>query len=612
MNIYLKGSIDRSSTGHPSWNQRLSYVILLFAILIYLGNTYRYHSERWDDAHISFRFAQHVEDGLGLVWNVGGERVEGYTSLLHILLLAFGIKIGIPPYLGSLIIGVASVLATFGMLVMIVKRQLGSVHPVAAILLGLYLLDRRTAIHSASGMETHLFIVFLCAGYFAALLFIASPGKQIAAWMALTVFLSVLCRPEGVLYAFALYGSLTFYCMHPSLGFENKKKRLLRLAGSACLIILLGMLYALWKWKYFGYILPNSYYLKSGRISLKGLIPVLGFLAHFVIWYAPLTLCFVFLLPKEALMTLLGKVKPQAKVLLTLAPPALALAYYVTIIHEMGMSYRFSYPCYFYLVLAVTIFTSMSVHSIQATKKLRTRSIVITMTWPLILIILQGSWQISPLPPGEFTQYHSQIARALNETGLGARGKILCDAAGIIPYISGFSHVDRMGLTDNFLSGRELITPEEREKYLWTRQADVYVGYEPPATSGTRKPQDDPGMDTSYVSHVLMNRKLTLIEDRIFVQDPLLLHSRMRELRDNWYFVGELEWPGWKIWNLKSFIYVRKSSLHSNVLLSELKKIISIEPDMVDLNNVDDRETHIYGLWRLPVRLIKNYWLKLI
>ena len=40
----------------------------------------------FDDAYISFRYARHLADGHGLVWNVG-ERVEGYTNFLWTLLL---------------------------------------------------------------------------------------------------------------------------------------------------------------------------------------------------------------------------------------------------------------------------------------------------------------------------------------------------------------------------------------------------------------------------------------------------------------------------------------------------------------------------------------------
>lgn len=41
-----------------------------------------------DDANIFFVYAEHLTAGHGFVYNVGGERVEGFTSLLWVLLCA--------------------------------------------------------------------------------------------------------------------------------------------------------------------------------------------------------------------------------------------------------------------------------------------------------------------------------------------------------------------------------------------------------------------------------------------------------------------------------------------------------------------------------------------
>jgi len=49
-----------------------------------------------EDAFISIRYAQNLVDGHGLVYNAG-ERVEGYTNFLWTLLLAGGLKLGVPP-----------------------------------------------------------------------------------------------------------------------------------------------------------------------------------------------------------------------------------------------------------------------------------------------------------------------------------------------------------------------------------------------------------------------------------------------------------------------------------------------------------------------------------
>src|SRR5438093_11439697 len=46
-----------------------------------------------DDAYISFRYALHLDHGLGLVYNAG-ERVEGYSNFLWTLWSALGLELG--------------------------------------------------------------------------------------------------------------------------------------------------------------------------------------------------------------------------------------------------------------------------------------------------------------------------------------------------------------------------------------------------------------------------------------------------------------------------------------------------------------------------------------
>src|SRR5688500_5439852 len=42
----------------------------------------------WDDAMISMRYARNLAAGQGLVWNVGQERVQGFSNLGLTLLMA--------------------------------------------------------------------------------------------------------------------------------------------------------------------------------------------------------------------------------------------------------------------------------------------------------------------------------------------------------------------------------------------------------------------------------------------------------------------------------------------------------------------------------------------
>jgi arabinofuranosyltransferase len=589
-------------------NSNFSFVsatVLVVAALIYAGNVYRHHLERWDDAFITFRFAQHLANGQGLIWNIGGEPVEGFTSFLHVLLLAAGFKLGVDPWTGSLIISMVSVAATAALMLAIVVRQTGKIQPIAAIAIGFYLIDVNTALHTTSGLETQLFVLLLCAAYYFAFRFIESPGWQSAIGLSTTVFFSCLTRPEAVIYGFGVYFALATFYLNPVHWNREKKEGFLKLGTAAFLVLIGGLIYAAWKYSYFGYLLPNPYYVKSSKFSLAGLPEVAEFLKHLVKWFAPLatTAFLIFLLGESQTPRLSVKSqssaadfspsvadrKTRAKLLLTLIPPLLALGYYSTIIHEVGGAFRFSYPTYFYFVLICAVFMPLLFDSVKVSRFNQIFLITAGLIVFGVMFISQKSWIVSPVPPGPFNQYHTKIAEALQSTQLGSKATILCDGAGIIPYTSGFNQIDRVGLTDNFLSGRKPATPEEREAYIWSRPLDVYVGYEPPAEIGAERPEDDARMQTQYVSQILLKKKLTLIESRIFEQEPALLHARMRELRDGWILVGEIKWAGWDAWRLKSFVYVRRDSPYAEQLNSKLKSIVALAPNQINLNDINKR-----------------------
>ncbi|MEA2626356.1 MAG: hypothetical protein QOD06_2401, partial [Candidatus Binatota bacterium] len=200
--------------------------------------------------------------------------------------------------------------------------------------------------------------------------------------------------------------------------------------------------------------------------------------------------------------------------------------------------------------------------------------------------VLQGmkGWNLtlSPYPVDPVAKFHWTIARALERTGLKSGATVIGAAAGVIPYVSEFEHVDVIGLNDNVLSGRARVLPEARERYVWTRRADVYIGHEPPATSGTSRSEDDPNFQSPYIKW-MMTRPLSFVEDRMYLQDPGLLYARMRELRDHWVLVGQREWPLDRF-GIKVFLYVRRDSANADILMRELRSISTRLPDQIQLS----------------------------
>jgi arabinofuranosyltransferase len=93
----------------PPWAQRALVLGITWSIAA--AGVLRAWSRRWscDDAFISFRYADHLAHGQGLVWNVG-ERVEGFSNLLWTLLFVPAAAADLDLVVVSEVLGVLSLL----------------------------------------------------------------------------------------------------------------------------------------------------------------------------------------------------------------------------------------------------------------------------------------------------------------------------------------------------------------------------------------------------------------------------------------------------------------------------------------------------------------------
>ena len=185
-----------------------------------------------DDAFLSFRYAEHLAQGKGLVFNEG-EYVEGYSNFLWTVFLAIGMALGIEPEGLSIVMGLIFFSGTLFLLSSIGRGML------APLCVGSIYHMR---VYATSGLESSLFW-FLIVGVF---VFLESEKRNKA---ALFVFLAILCRPEGMV---LLPLSLIFLRSH-HLAFVYR----------TCIPV---ALYFLWKYWYFGDWLPNTYWAKGNEI----------------------------------------------------------------------------------------------------------------------------------------------------------------------------------------------------------------------------------------------------------------------------------------------------------------------------------------------------------
>ncbi len=305
--------------------------------------------EPHDDAYISFRYAENLANGRGLVFNVG-EAVEGYSTPSFVLLLALGKAVGFTPAMSASLLN-ASALFVLLLVAWQWARELsalaksdvegragGDAEPeaysrthgrthgpthgsknnrsgslgdllpsvAAGIACAVVLLHPGTLYYLTSGMET----VFFCALVASAAFLSRRPARSLGKALALGTVLAALAvtRPEGA----GLAALLVLLAIWDGVSSRlSRNGRVLRGGrddstqrgegnsvsglGAAALTALLPALamIALFctRWLIFGDLAPNTYYAKIGPWDLRRLTRGIEYLLDAAPWIAlPLVL----------------------------------------------------------------------------------------------------------------------------------------------------------------------------------------------------------------------------------------------------------------------------------------------------------------------------------
>ena len=270
---------------HTGFRRFALHVFIFLPWLVLLGWMSALSWWLTDDAFISFRYARNLLEGHGLVFNPG-ERVEGYTNFLWTLELAgiwglFGVR---PEHSAPWL----SVIFTVGTLVAMlywVARMPSLRHRglVAWMSLGLVCGSATFAVWtSAGGLETRQFTFFIVAAVI--LLAVHRDSQVVLLSASVSLGLASLTRPEGLLIAGCCVGWFVLQSMAsasvPDIRSAEGRRaarvaavivRVLKRAdwgGFACLVLPFALMvgaHFLFRWLYYGELLPNTYHAKFVR-----------------------------------------------------------------------------------------------------------------------------------------------------------------------------------------------------------------------------------------------------------------------------------------------------------------------------------------------------------
>ena len=441
------------------FKMRHTQLVLLgiFAICIALFQIARYSCFTVDDAYISFRYAEHLANGEGLVFN-NGEYVEGYTNFLWVVLLGACRKIGADIQKSSLWLGAICSVLTVIITLLLAERfsQYGRREIFPTWFVGLTLvsltLNPTFGVWAVAGLETPLFMFLLSLAVWQHLREIEKNGF---AWSPLIFGLLALTRPEGTMF-------FTLTLLHDatcSWRYAPQKIRLTKIAGMIGLFAIIAVPHLLWRWSYYGSLFPNTYYAKvsGGGLRLSGIKYVVDFFLSFggVAFFLVCCVFFAYRRWKEYRTTYF------------LLLFGVSLAYFIYVGGDWMPSFRFFaplLPIYFLCIQA-----GMQELYLLLRQSNRLLSVAASLT---LIVVFWGNlgYSLYTTPPiNTQNDGHFVIGHLLKEQA--KPGDILAAIdIGAMAYFSRIRTIDYFGLTDAHIA-RTPVQDYHFERAYWGRNS---------------------------------------------------------------------------------------------------------------------------------------------
>ncbi len=415
--------------GPPSWPRASErpirprplrrHVVPLLALLVLAVGAWTTWSVTIDDAFITFRYSAHLAAGDGPVWNVGQDPVEGFTNFAwmvwNALFALVGADLPTVSKITSLVLAAAVVLQLW---------RSTSTRTGAAVALGCFLLFLPTYVHLTAGLETMAVAAVLLRLVVLGLRVLR--GEPVRAWEPpVLVLLAGMLRPEGVLAALPVL--LTWL-------WARRRSRPELLVTAAAVAVGLG--YFLWRWSYFGQLLPNTFYIKFGNLTSGQT------------W---LQMTATALLPMLVLLGALTLRRPSGPGLLICTTVALTYLPYAVSGPSMDYMHRFAYHAFAVLCLAAGLALDGDVG-----RRVAAAAAVVTVGWVAMAGVTANDAPAIVNYGKDLERAHVAIGRGLAAADVAVPARTLAVSdAGAMPYYSDWTSTDYIGLNDEAIAAGE-------------------------------------------------------------------------------------------------------------------------------------------------------------
>ncbi len=429
-------------------------VLLIASTLYYAFNFVDFSIPPFEDAAMLMRYSQHLAGGHGIVWNIGGQPVDGATDFLFMAASAALIKFGLTVGQSVRGIGFASHILTV-LIIYWTNRRINNGSIPLSFLSGLYLAVGTGLSYVSAYFGTPFFALAAASTWTLGLLLINRQDSPF--WLSLAFALSGLVtgliRPEGVILA-----SLMLLAVIVMRGLKN----------SISIIVIFGVVFAtlggayfLWRWNYFGYPLPNPFY-KKGDSGWKW-----DSFQHSM--QNALRLC----LPMVFAFIYGFRSSETTKRTLAYLIPILGFATaFGMISDEMNYGARFQYAIVPIALLSwIPLVGSLKFEALNQLSA-RQRGVYLVGLVSLAVALVYYSWFQTCF----LALYQQSCDRPYERDGRLEMAKLLSDyrgkgyviattEAGLLPYYSGWDAIDTWGLNDQWIAHNGALTVEYLDQY---------------------------------------------------------------------------------------------------------------------------------------------------
>ena len=410
------------------WALGAGILVLLAGPLVHALRGYAHedlsgHAAGSDDAYISYRYARNLASGDGLVFNPG-QRVEGYSNLLYVLILSPAFRIAGDSAILPIAVTLNGACAAAA-LVLFHRRLRARFGPrPAAQAAALFSMWPAVWLWNASGMETAL-VLLLQVALWAEVTRDESPPRVRP--LVVVFVLLVLARADG--FVVASIGVL----------FLALRRDLVRAGAGAAAVVLTTAAVVVGRLAYYGHPLPNTYYAKVSGPLLERIADAAAQLADLALRAG--------LLPYLIVLAVAAVEAARAR-RLAFEPlfAMLWLGYWIYVGGDV-FAERF---------LLVLVPLGAAVIAGWAAEGRRVRAAA--------ALIAAFAFQLAPLAADRRFRYAGakydrwvELGRFLGRPEQRGR-RIAIDAAGKVPYYSRLATIDMLGLTDEHIGHQPAAT----------------------------------------------------------------------------------------------------------------------------------------------------------